>query len=60
VVPLGSRLAQVTSLTSAVWGALALSGAHRVRWGWCLALLFVVSTLSLLGVNELLQRLGLT
>lgn len=60
VIPADSRLPQYISLTSVVWGALALSGAHRVRWWWCLLLLLVTTALALTGMNHLLERIRLT
>jgi hypothetical protein len=51
-------LPHVTGYLTSIWGALALAGAHRIRWGWCL-LAFVPSCLvAIRGVGRLLTVLG--
>jgi hypothetical protein len=60
VVPVGGVLPKVATLATAPWGALALSGAHRRRFAFCLASLLVSSIACILAVNAVLDRFHLS
>jgi hypothetical protein len=57
VAPVGSTVPKLTSLCTMAWGALALAGAHRVHWAWCLGGMLGCGAASLMSVNDLLEWL---
>jgi len=52
---LGSAVPTLMAGATLLWAALALDGAHRVRWYWCLGLLIVVG-FGLIQLINLMQR----
>jgi hypothetical protein len=57
VVPAGNWLPKLLSMISTIWGGLALSGAHRVHWAWCIPAILACGFASTSSVNSLLDWL---
>lgn len=55
----GHWLPNLTGYLTMIWGALVLAGVHRLHWFWCLVGLAISAPAALIGVNVLLNRLGL-
>jgi hypothetical protein len=54
----GEWLPHVTGYLTTIWGAMALAGAHRIRWGWSLLAFVPSSLLAIRGTSRVLDWLG--
>lgn len=54
----GQWLPNLTGYLTMIWGALIMSGIHRLHWFWCLVGLAASAPAALIGMNALLNRLG--
>jgi hypothetical protein len=56
----GGIVPNICSLVTLAWPALALAGAHAMRWWWCALIIVVTAYPTILLVNLVFDRLGLS